>query len=170
MTICICAWRDLDHHVAGLSASHVVSLLGVEGHADTPPGILPENHLQLDIDDIAYEMEGYNTPQPQDVARLLTFGENWGVSGPMVVHCYAGISRSSAAALILLCQQHPGREAEAANLLRSCSPHVNPNRLIIEFADREMGCKGRLVDAVADMVPADFVIPAPATMLPSRLD
>jgi len=169
MTICICAWQDVEHHVADLSASHLISLLGVEGRADTPPGITPENHLNLDIDDIDYELSGYRSPQPGDVARIIEFGAAWDARGALVVHCFAGISRSSAAAMTLLCQHNPGREQELADLLRAQSAHVRPNPLMIEFADELLHCQGRLVAAAASMSPPEFTVPAPATITPAKL-
>ena len=169
MTICICAWQDVEHHVTKLSAGHVISLLGVEGRAETPPGIAPENHLNLDIDDIDYEHAGYKSPQPGEIAQIIEFGTAWGASGALVVHCFAGISRSSAAAMTLLCLHNPGREQELADLLRAQSAHVRPNPLMIEFADELLNCQGRLVDAVASMSPPEFTIPAPATIIPAKL-
>ncbi len=169
VTVCICSWRDLYAQAKRLRATHVVSLLGIEGAAETPSGIDAQNHLHLDVDDIDYEVEGYAVPGYDDVARLLAFGARWQRSGPVVVHCYAGVSRSSAAALILLCQLHPGQEAALARKLRRLSPHAQPNRRLIEIADGQLDANGRLIAAVADMSPAQFSIPTPAVTLDTAL-
>ena len=67
----------------------------------------------------------------------------------MVIHCWAGISRSTAAALISLCALNP-RCAEhlIARRLREASPTAYPNRLMIRLADAALGRKGRMVAAV----------------------
>jgi predicted protein tyrosine phosphatase len=74
----------------------------------------------------------------------------------MFVHCYAGISRSTAAALAILCQFNPGRELEAAQALRRAAPHAKPNRRIIAIADHLMGLDSRLQDAVEAMGPGNY--------------
>ena len=56
------------------------------------------NHLRLQVHDIIDPMDGYVTPQIEHVERLLHFVQRWRRDAPMVIHCYAGISRSTAAA------------------------------------------------------------------------
>jgi len=72
------------------------------------------------------------------------------------VHCYAGISRSTAAALAILCQFNPGRELEAAQALRRAAPHARPNHCIIAIADQIMGLDGRLEGAVEAIGPGNY--------------
>ena len=68
---------------------------------------------------------------------------------PVVVHCYAGISRSTAAAYVSVCALDPGRdETELAVLLRERSPSATPNRRIVEIADALLGRSGRMVRAI----------------------
>jgi predicted protein tyrosine phosphatase len=70
----------------------------------------------------------------------------------MVIHCWAGISRSTAAALISLCSLNPETSEELIALrLRAASPTAYPNRLMIRLADAALGRKGRLIDAVEAM-------------------
>ena len=147
----VCAWRAVDTHVRTVSATHVVSLLGVEGRPDTPGGIAPERHLDIEVDDIANPAAGYIAPGEAHIARLIDFARDWDRSGPMIVHCYAGVSRSTAAALTVMCLYNEGREYEAARLLRDRAPHAQPNRRLVLLADRYLGLDGRLIDAVAGM-------------------
>ncbi len=170
MAICICSLRELKRQVKRLSAKHVVSLIGMEGMPRTPWGVSRENHLRLAVDDIEYDIPGYDSPRLSDVERLVTFGERWTGDTPVIVHCYAGISRSSAAALTLLSQKNPGREMEAAQLIRERAPHANPNLLIVELADRLLGSQGRLLDAAQNMGPSEYVVPAPPVVVPLSLD
>jgi predicted protein tyrosine phosphatase len=70
----------------------------------------------------------------------------------MLVHCWAGISRSMAAAYTLLCDRAgPGSEFEIARKLRTRAAHAYPNALIVALADRALGRDGRMIDAVAGM-------------------
>ena len=62
-----------------------------------------------------------------------------------------GRSRSASGALIFLAQSNPGHEVEVARTLRDAAPHCAPNRLMIEIADRLLGCDGRLVEGLKAM-------------------
>lgn len=167
----ICAWRALDRHVRAVSATHVVSLLGIEGRPRTPPGIDPAHHLDLEVDDIAGHLAGYIVPDEAHVARLLDFARTWNETGPVIVHCYAGVSRSTAAALAMMCLYNEGREYEAARLLRERAPHARPNRRIVHLTDRALGLDGRLIDAVDAIGAGDpYDGRARTVVLPSRLD
>ncbi len=81
----------------------------------------------------------------------------------MVVHCWAGISRSTAAAYTALCTINPDAPEELiAMRLREASPTAYPNRLIIRLADAALGRKGRMVRAVESIgrgVPAGEAVP-----------
>src|SRR3546814_19561756 len=86
----------------------------------------------------------------------------------MLVHCWAGISRSTAAAYIALCtlnEDYP--EADLALLLRRRGAHAQPYRLIVRLADDALGRKGRMRAALEALTPprhtwdgALFVLPA----------
>ena len=59
------------------------------------------------------------------------------------------ISRSTAAAYILLCDRHgQGMEAEIASALRNRAPHACPNPLMIRIADAMLERDGRMIDAI----------------------
>jgi len=67
----------------------------------------------------------------------------------MLVHCWAGISRSTAAAFTLLCDRAgPGAEHDIAEMLRERAPHAQPNRLIVRLADQVLGRNGAMVRAI----------------------
>jgi predicted protein tyrosine phosphatase len=74
-----------------------VSLIGDETVV-RPSGVPPENHLCLYLHDISAPLEGHIMPAVRHVARLLNFVRDWDRVAPLVVHCYAGISRSTACA------------------------------------------------------------------------
>ena len=74
---------------------------------------------------------------------------SWDRAAPLVVHCWAGISRSTAAAFVSVCALRPERdEREIAWAIRRASPTAMPNIRIVTFADAMLQRKGRMVAAV----------------------
>jgi predicted protein tyrosine phosphatase len=66
-----------------------------------------------------------------------------------VVHCFAGISRSTASAYASVCALNPHRdEASIAQALRGASPTATPNIRIVSLADKLLGRDGRMVAAI----------------------
>jgi predicted protein tyrosine phosphatase len=83
------------------------------------------------------------------MARLLAFFRDWDRAAPMVVHCWAGISRSTAAAYIAACALGPERdEDEVADVLRSVAPSATPNARLVALADAALGRRGRMICAI----------------------
>jgi len=135
--------------------SHVVTLLGPETAIVTPDGIHADRHLKLTLHDIDAPQPDLIAPGRDHVAELLTFAKAWDCRAPMLVHCWAGISRSTAAAYIVLCSRNDsGSEDEIARAMRHRAPHAQPNRLLIRHADALLGRGGRMVAAVEAMGPA----------------
>lgn len=138
--------------------SHVISLLSASHMIDTPPGIAAENHLRLCLSDIVAAQDGLTPPGDEHVARLIAFGRHWDARAPLVAHCWAGVSRSMAAAFIVLCARtEVGAESALAKKIRARAAHANPNRLMVGLADRLLGRDGRMMDAVESMGRAKFV-------------
>jgi predicted protein tyrosine phosphatase len=164
----VCPLSAVPHVVERSNASHLLTCLQDEIHVETPRVIPPHRHLRLFVHDISLPIEGYVAPGQEHVERLIEFALSWGGRGPMVVHCWAGISRSTAAAYTALCAINPSASEELIALrLREASPTAYPNRRIIQLADAALGRSGRMVRAVeaigrgiiaAEAVP--FSIPA----------
>lgn len=134
--------------------SHVVTLIGPGTAVETPEGIVASWHLRLDVHDIDAPQSEMIAPARDHIERLLSFAADWDCSSPMLVHCWAGISRSTAAAFIIACSRNDGAEMEIAKSMRSRAPHANPNRLMVRHADALLGRGGRMVAAVQAMKPA----------------
>jgi len=136
--------------------SHMLTLM--DEHVETPPAILPERHFRIRVHDIVEPAEGAIAPAAAHIEDVLTFARTWTREAPFLVHCWAGISRSTAAAYILLCDiRGPGHEAQIARELREQAPHAQPNRLMIRHADQILGREGRMVAAVEAMGEARIV-------------
>ena len=137
------------HHVADLIArrapSHLLSLASTD--AGDGPAILA-NHLRLSFNDITEERAGLVAPSAEMIRDLLAFGRGWDGARPLLVHCWAGISRSCAAAFVLACDRNPGRERAIADELRSRAPFATPNRLMVRLADDLLARDGRMVAAI----------------------
>jgi predicted protein tyrosine phosphatase len=136
---------DMPHHVRTLAPSHLISVVAPEEQPAPVAEVPAERHLRLAVHDIAEEMAGYIAPGAEHIDELIRFVRDWPAERPLLVHCIAGVSRSTAAALIALVSRSEGSEGEAALRLRARSPHAQPNRRMIALADDLLGCDGRLI-------------------------
>jgi predicted protein tyrosine phosphatase len=145
----VCSLARLHDTVEETGALHVVTLLKDTDRVARPKTIVPENHLVLGLDDINEPMDGYIVPCDEHVSRLIEFARGWDRAKPMVVHCFAGISRSTAGAYVAACALNPGRdEMMIATALRRASATATPNARIVALADRMLGRNGRMVAAI----------------------
>ncbi len=142
--------------------SHVVSLLSPEEIHLAPNGHAPDRHLRLAMHDLreatAALALGEVPPQAAHVDQLIAFGQGWTSEAPILVHCWAGISRSTAAAFTLACARNPhAEEEEIALALRSASSTAWPNPVLVALADAALGRGGRMVAAIAAIgMPENF--------------
>jgi predicted protein tyrosine phosphatase len=147
--IIVCPLSHVPISVDTHGASHLVSLIKQGTPVERPASIAVDRHLYLGFDDITEPMDGMIAPAEDHVRELLTFIDTWDQARPIVVHCYAGISRSTAGAFITMCALRPKRvEAEIARGLRTASPSATPNIRLVGFADRLLGREGRMVAAI----------------------
>jgi predicted protein tyrosine phosphatase len=145
----VCPLARLAETVEDTGARHVVSLIGDEARLERPTSIAPENHLWLRLHDISSPLDGYIMPGEEHIADLLDFVRDWDRQAPLVVHCFAGISRSTASAYASVCALNPHRdEASIAQALRRASPTATPNIRIVSLADRLLGRDGRMIAAI----------------------
>ena len=87
--------------------------------------------------------------KPFHVEELLAFSRQWPAEDPLLIHCWAGISRSMAATYIVLCDRlGHGSELAAARAIRARAPHAYPNSLLVRHADALLGRDGRMVEAI----------------------
>ncbi len=146
MRLAVCPLSRLDAHLAAHRPSHVVSLLSPSAQ---PPEIGAVERLHLAFHDIAEPREGLIAPDAAMIADLLAFADGWDGAQPLLLHCYAGVSRSTAAAFILACRLAPQRdEADLAKALRSLSPSATPNPLMVALADAALERQGRMIAAI----------------------
>ncbi len=115
--------------------------------------------LKLHFHDVIEPLPGWVAPERCDVELLLAFARNLDGSRRvadeepglthLLVHCHAGVSRSTAAATLILAQRDPGRPAqEIVREVTRLRPRAWPNLRMIEFGDALLGRDGEIVAAV----------------------
>jgi predicted protein tyrosine phosphatase len=157
----VCSLARLHDTVGETGARHIITLLRNTDQAVRPATVAAENHLILSMDDIVAPMDGYEAPAEAHVARLIDFVGGWDRANPLVVHCYAGISRSTAGAYIAACALNPKRdEMQIAQALRNASRTASPNARLVSFADHALGRNGRMIRAIEAIGPGDMAYEA----------
>jgi predicted protein tyrosine phosphatase len=171
MTIIVCPLSRANEIARQHNPSRAVSLL--DRDTAFPALGLGPRHLQLDVHDIETEVDGLDACCDARMQRILDFVGAWDRGAPILVHCYAGISRSTATAYITACLHNPDvDEALIAQALRQASPTATPNRRFVALADAALGRKGRMnaaIEAIGRGFPCWPDIPEAAPfMLASR--
>jgi predicted protein tyrosine phosphatase len=163
----VCSLAALADTVRDTAASHILTVMANVEQVQRPASVLAANHLRVSMDDITEHMDGFLAPSDQHIEKVLNFVRNWDRGAPMVVHCYAGISRSTASAFAAACMLNPNRdEIEIARQIRDRSPIASPNRLIVSLADKALGRDGRMLRALDEMGPGSMTVEG----RPFRLD
>ncbi len=153
----VCSLSRLHATVDESGARSIVTMLRLIDRVDRPVHIAPENHLVLAVDDIVAPADGYTAPAEEHVQRLIEFVGKWDRAAPMVVHCFAGISRSTAGAFVTACALNPKRdEMQIAWEIRRASRTAQPNARIVSIADRLLKRNGRMVRAIETIGPGDL--------------
>jgi len=147
--IIVCPLRHVDEIVGTRAPSHVMTLLGPETAHPACESIPAARRLILKFHDVTAPVPGYEPPTRATVETVLAFGQTWDAAAPLLIHCWAGISRSTAAAYILACEYAgPGLEDDLASKLRAASPSATPNSLMVALADDILGRNGRMIAAI----------------------
>ena len=131
-------------------AREMISLLAANQDFHRPAVIGAERHLKLAMNDISFAGTGdLIAPQEAHVAKIIEFAQSWDQTSPLVVHCWMGVSRSPAAAMIVSLAASPDDDDDAlAKRLREASPFATPNMRLIEIGDEMLQRGGRFVKAV----------------------
>jgi predicted protein tyrosine phosphatase len=153
--IYVCPKSQVPEVAERLKPSHLITLLDPADEMPTPEGIAALRHLRLGMNDVVQALPDHTPPDEQHVREIIAFAREWDRKRPMLIHCWAGISRSTATAFTVACMLNPhGREERIALALRAASPYAFPNSRIVAFADHLLGRGGRMVDAIDRMGPA----------------
>ena len=158
----VCPLDHLDATLTSSASSHLISVMGPADMIARRSEFAPGRHLQIAVNDIAEPREGYILAEASHIREVTQFVLSWRdddtADGDLCLHCWAGVSRSTAAALIALCALNLDvDEAEIAQALYSAAPFINPNPRLIDLGDNVLGRKGRLVRAVRSLPQPEMV-------------
>jgi predicted protein tyrosine phosphatase len=146
----VCPLARVDETVAATGARSLVTLLNPGTPVVRPAAIPAMRHLYIGVADIVEAQLGQVLPVEDHVRALVAFAGAWDQAEPLLIHCFAGVSRSTAAAFICACALAPKRdEGEIARALRAASPTATPNARLVALADAALERSGRMIDAVA---------------------
>ena len=155
----VCSLAALPDTVRATGASHILTVMAKVDQVQRPQSVLEANHLRVQVDDITEDIDGFIAPNDTHIQQVLGFVRGWDRNAPLVIHCYAGISRSTASAFAAACMLNPHRdEMEIAQKLRAASPIASPNRLMVSLADKALGRQGRMVRALESIGPATMMV------------
>ena len=145
--------------------SHLLRLVSPDQDDDLAD-LAADATLTLVMHDVAEPLAGRIAASPAMIRALLDFSAGWDGRRPLVAQCWAGVSRSTAAAFIIACQKRPDlAERDLAAALRRASPQATPNRLMVAHADALLARAGRMtagIDAIGRG--AEFTSFAAATL------
>lgn len=146
---------------ARLKPGRVISLLSEDEAVPAFPGLEPSGHLKLYVaeESCAATIAKAASERARDIVE---FARAWDGAGDILVHCNRGVSRSTAAAFIILCIREPETpEAALMTRIRAAAPHADPCPLFVAYADEILGRGGRMTDALEDLCPPCSAMPAP---------
>lgn len=148
----ICGLAELpDHSAAGIS--HVFSILDPDWPEPVAfQAFTPHRRLTWRFDDVVAPRQGVMAPEVSHVAGILESGADLAddKTEHLLIHCHAGISRSTAAAVILMLRENPGRETDAFAAVARVRPKSWPNALMLSIADDLLGRGGAIMGALVE--------------------
>lgn len=151
MTILVCPLSKVATLVAARAPERIVSLLDPDFTFPEAGPAYAGKHLRLRFHDGHVATPGQVLPAVEHVDELLAFVGKWDRSAPILIHCRAGIGRSTATAFITACLHNPhADEHEIALALRRASPLARPNETLIRLADAALGRRDRMCGAISE--------------------
>jgi predicted protein tyrosine phosphatase len=127
----VCGYSEVKRVRKAFGATHILSLLD-PGRTlrQYSNGACSQKLVPMEDNDSA----GANSPTLEKVKDILAWGASLPKDSRVVVHCEAGVSRSTAAALGLWMQENPNASvADAVTWLLSVRKQARPNILIVQF-------------------------------------
>ena len=148
MNILVCPLSRVHEQVAKHRPARVISLLDPDWEFPELGTEYAGRHLRLRLHDVHEPRPGYTVPALEHIRELLQFLIAWNEHS-LLVHCRAGIGRSTATAYIAACFKCPDlNEHDLALTLRQTAPLARPNEALVSLADHELGRKGRMSEAI----------------------
>ncbi|MBW7849478.1 MAG: dual specificity protein phosphatase family protein [Rhodospirillales bacterium] len=161
LEVTVCAEAEVCDLIDG--HTHALSITDPGSWADIPPCIPPSRVLRLQFHDLDAPPSAVDPawtalyalgarpilPAARHIRAVIAFADALGKDARVLIHCKAGISRSTAAAAIIGCRLLPRRESEVFAHISHIRPQALPNRRMVRLADRILGAGGRMIRARA---------------------
>lgn len=152
-SLAVCGLDELDRMVPKIRPTHVISITDPgddEVEFEGTPTVLRLAFHDVHaagglVSKLLIERGDGELPCIDHAQAILSFGRQIPAKARVLIHCHAGVSRSTAAAYLLICMYKPGAEMQAYQLLRALRPEARPNRLIVKFGDKLLGAEGRML-------------------------
>ena len=152
MVVFVCARRHANGAIKKHSCLALISCNDV-GQRTSQSRLDRAHHLQIEFDDVRSDSEPF-PPRDHHVHRALAFARRH-TAGNLLVNCEAGVSRSTAIALMILVDRLGDIQAAVEQLIL-VRPQAYPNPIISKFADEILGCNGLLFEASEKIANAQF--------------
>lgn len=152
--VAVAARNQAKRHIKKFRATHLVSTVDPLEYTFRHPKMPPENHLELHYYDTDVQTDA-GAPTKNHVERIIHWVRALPKDARIVVNCSAGISRSSAIALIVTAMETGNIDMAAGHLLLLNS-EAEPNLLVLAHADEILGLDGKLVAAGQAVTTATF--------------
>lgn len=155
----ICRKNRVRDVALAFGATHILSFLDPCDRLVTPSCVPGANHLTVNMDDTHETRDAY-PPTIEHVVQV----HNWFAALPfearLLVHCFQGVSRSTAMTLGLMAALYGPRDAVVR--LRAIQPKATPNRLIVKLWDQHLGLDGALIEAAENFPVPSWSLPLAA--------
>lgn len=152
MKIYVSALQAAHHSVVEYQPLSIISF--IDSNATKPYFLNYDSnrHLVLSFNDISMIGSDISNKQRIDCGHLIAFLTQHDMRYPLLIHCTLGISRSTAAAYIMLNLHRQNQEFEIAQYLRDKIPYAMPNMTLISIADTLLGRNGRMTSAIEGLL------------------
>ncbi|MEL6374211.1 MAG: tyrosine protein phosphatase [Pseudomonadota bacterium] len=166
----VCNLDAVPTEIEAYRPSHMISCINAAMMPATPPSIAPEHHLKLAFNDIVVPAPGLVDPKLEHVQAIVAFAQAWDARAPLLIHCWAGLSRSAAAALIVLAARH--RDASTVQIVatfRAATDAAKPNARMVAYADTLFTRQPSLQSALAEQPPTRLTKFGPTYSVPDLI-
>jgi len=148
----VCPVTQIQLVAAKHAPSHMLTVMSEAAEIPRPASVSSDQHKTLIFNDISTQRDGLVVPGAEHVRAILDFADNWDRNAPLLIHCYAGVSRSTASAYIIANAMAESPDPEdLAKDLRLRSPTATPNAKMVALADSILGKKGAMTDAISSI-------------------
>lgn len=148
----VCPLSHVKQVVDEYKPSAMISLLSSDQSIERPKTIIDKMHLLLNFNDIQKNTDGLISPAYNHIENLLNFVKKWDQESPLLIHCWMGISRSTAAAYMIANALNPTIDENSwADILRQRASEATPNALMIALADKVLNRQNRMISAIENI-------------------